>query len=47
VLSHLIPPISNDAAQVQAFTRGMSDRFRGAIRVPRDTERIAVGPHAS
>jgi ribonuclease Z len=46
VLSHLIPPISTEAAQVEAFTRGMGDRFRGTIRVPRDTERIAVPRHA-
>ena len=42
VLSHLIPPISNDAAQVEAFTRGMADVYRGAIHVARDTERLSI-----
>jgi ribonuclease Z len=42
VLSHLIPPISNDAAQEEEFTRGMGKVYRGAIRVARDTERLQV-----
>lgn len=42
VLSHIIPPISTDAAQVEAFTTGMGDIYRGSIRVARDTQRIAV-----
>jgi ribonuclease Z len=43
VLSHLIPPISNDPAQEEEFTRGMGEVYRGAIRVARDTERLTVG----
>ncbi|MBI2764622.1 MAG: MBL fold metallo-hydrolase [Chloroflexi bacterium] len=42
VLSHIIPPISNDAAPVQEFMAGMSDVFGGPIRVARDMERIPV-----
>ncbi len=42
VLSHLIPPISNDAGQEAHFMAGMSDVYRGAIRVARDMQRVAV-----
>lgn len=42
VLSHIIPPISNDAGPVEAFTRGMSESYGGSIRVARDMQRIAV-----
>ena len=42
VLSHIIPPISNDVAQVDAFMAGMSDVYRGSIRVAHDTQRIPV-----
>jgi len=42
VLSHIIPPISNDATQVEAFMTGMSDVYRGSIRVARDTQRVPV-----
>lgn len=42
VLSHIIPPIPNDAAQVQAFTVGMSDVYRGSIRVAHDGLRVPV-----
>jgi ribonuclease Z len=42
VLSHIIPPISNDAAQVNAFMSGMDDTYRGSIRVARDMQRIPV-----
>jgi len=42
VLSHIIPPISNDAGQVEAFMRGMSDSYAGSIRVARDMQRFPV-----
>src|SRR5487761_2379670 len=42
VLSHIIPPISNDAGQVEAFMRGMSDSYAGSIRVARDMQRLPV-----
>jgi ribonuclease Z len=42
VLSHIIPPISNDEAQVSVFTSGMSDIYGGSIRVARDMQRVAV-----
>jgi len=42
VLSHLIPPIANDAAQESAFIAGMGDVYRGRIRVARDMQRVQV-----
>lgn len=42
VLSHIIPPIPNDADQEAAFMAGMADRYGGPIRVARDTQRIPV-----
>ncbi len=42
VLSHIIPPILNDAAQEAAFIAGMSELFSGPIRVARDMQRVAV-----
>lgn len=43
VLSHIIPPIGNGTAEVEAFVRGMNEIYGGAITVARDTERIPVG----
>ncbi len=42
VLTHVIPPISNDEAQVTAFMTGMSDLYGGPVHVARDTERVPV-----
>jgi ribonuclease Z len=42
VLSHIIPPIANDPAQVQAFTEGMGDVYPGRIRVAHDGLRLPV-----
>lgn len=42
VLTHIIPPITTDAAQVADFIAGMSAVFAGPIRVARDTERVPV-----
>ncbi len=42
VLTHIIPPITNDPAQVAAFGAGMSDVYTGPIRVAHDTERLPV-----
>ena len=42
VLTHVIPPITNDEAQVAAFVAGMSNVYGGPVRVARDTERIPV-----
>ncbi len=42
VLTHIIPPITNAPAQVEAFSAGMSDVYTGPIRVARDTERVPV-----
>jgi ribonuclease Z len=42
VLTHVIPPVTNDAAQVAAFSAGMSEVYAGPIRVARDTERVPV-----
>jgi ribonuclease Z len=42
VLSHVIPPISNEQAQVEAFVSGMADSFRGPITVARDGQRLPV-----
>jgi ribonuclease Z len=42
VLSHIIPPIANDPAQVQAFVAGMSDVYGGRISVAHDGMRVPV-----
>jgi ribonuclease Z len=42
VLSHVIPPISNEQGQVDAFIAGMDHVFRGPITVARDGQRITV-----
>jgi len=42
VLTHVIPPITNDEAQIAEFVSGMSAVYGGPIRVARDTERIPV-----
>lgn len=43
VLTHLIPSVTNDPAQVAAFCAGMADIYRGDIHVGRDAERLTVG----
>jgi hypothetical protein len=35
-------PISNDAAQVNAFMSGMDDTYRGSIRAAHDMQRIPL-----
>lgn len=47
VLSHIIPPISNGAAEVQAFMSGMNEVYGGSIRVAQDTQRIPVRKRAN
>jgi ribonuclease Z len=47
VLTHIIPPIGNDAAQEAAFMLGMSDVYSGPVRVARDAERIPVTKRSS
>ena len=47
LVTHLIPPVSNDAAEVEPFIEGMSKIYRGRIRVARDTERVTVSKTAS
>jgi ribonuclease Z len=42
VLSHIIPPISTEPAQVAEFLRGMGDTYAGDIRVAHDTLRLPV-----
>jgi ribonuclease Z len=42
VLNHLIPPVPNSGPELDRFIAGMTERFRGPIRVARDTERIPV-----
>jgi ribonuclease Z len=42
VLTHVIPPITNDPAQVAAFMAGFSDIYTGPVHVAHDTERIPV-----
>ena len=46
VLSHIIPPIGNDPAQVATFTAGMSDLYGGSIRVASDMQRLRVNKRA-
>ena len=47
VLTHIIPPITNDPAQVAAFMAGMSDVYAGPIHVAKDTERVPIVKHGS
>ena len=47
VLSHIIPPIPNDAERETEFMKGMSDIYGGPIRVARDMQRIAVTKRGS
>jgi ribonuclease Z len=42
VLTHIIPPVTNDPTQVAAFSAGMSDVYAGPIRVATDMERVPV-----
>ncbi|MGD9895389.1 MAG: MBL fold metallo-hydrolase [Dehalococcoidia bacterium] len=42
VLSHIIPPISTEPAQVAEFVSGMHDIYAGSIRVAHDTLRLPV-----
>jgi ribonuclease Z len=42
VLSHIIPPMPNDAAREAEFMAGMADLYRGPVRVARDMQRISV-----
>jgi ribonuclease Z len=46
VLSHIIPPIGNDPAQIANFTAGMSDVYGGSIRVASDMQRLPVNKRA-
>lgn len=47
VLTHIIPPITNDPAQVDAFMAGISDVYSGSVRVAHDTERVPVVKHGA
>lgn len=47
VLTHMIPPVTNDPGQASAFSAGMSDVYPGPIRVARDIERLPVVKRAS
>ena len=47
MLTHIIPPISNDPAQVAAFMAGMSGVYAGPIHVAKDTERMPIVKHGS
>ena len=42
VLSHIIPPIPNDAAATAQFAAGMSDIYNGEITVGHDLQRFEV-----
>ncbi len=42
LLSHIIPPISNEPGQVAAFMDGMASVYGGSIRVARDMQRVPV-----
>jgi ribonuclease Z len=42
VLSHIIPPITNDPAQADAFVAGMGDVYKGRITVAHDGLRVPV-----
>lgn len=42
VLSHVIPPVPNDAEREAAFMAGMSEIYSGRIHMARDMERIPV-----
>ena len=47
VLSHVIPPITNEAAATKGFMQGMDEIFGGSIRVAQDMQRIPVTKRAS
>lgn len=47
VLTHIIPPIPNDASHEATFMAGMGDRYAGPIRVARDLQRIPVTRRAN
>ncbi|MBI5949447.1 MAG: MBL fold metallo-hydrolase [Chloroflexi bacterium] len=47
VLSHIIPPIPNDAAQEAVFIAGMNDVYPGPVRIARDMQRIPVTKRGS
>ena len=47
VLSHIIPPIPNDPTLEAQFMAGMSEIYRGPIRVARDMQRIPVSKRGS
>ena len=42
VLSHIIPPLPNDADREAAFMAGMSDIYGGRVRVARDMQRLPI-----
>jgi ribonuclease Z len=42
VLTHIIPPVTNDSAQETAFMTGMSEVYGGSVRMARDMQRVAV-----
>jgi ribonuclease Z len=42
VITHVIPPISNDPAQVETFVAGMGETYSGPIRVAQDMQRMPV-----
>jgi ribonuclease Z len=42
VLTHIIPTIASQDAMEAMFVQGMSDIYKGSIRIARDTQRIAV-----
>ncbi|MGE5596171.1 MAG: MBL fold metallo-hydrolase [Hyphomicrobiales bacterium] len=46
VLSHIIPPLPNDAEREAAFAAGMSEVYPGPLRVARDMQRIPVTKRA-
>jgi len=42
VLSHIIPPIPNNADLESQFMAGMGETYRGSVRVARDMQRVPV-----
>ena len=42
LVTHLIPPISNDEKEVKEFIKGMGQVYPGRIHVVHDTERVTV-----
>jgi ribonuclease Z len=47
VLTHIIPPIPNDAAQEAAVLAGMGDVYKGPVRVARDMQHISIQKRGS